>query len=588
MKIYSLIIASTLLVLSLSSTFVVPAQSPTDENKNDPPTTGSITGRVVNENGQPLANAAVMIRTYGVGNLGRGAVTDNEGKFELTGLRPLAYLLAVNAPAYIQAPRDPDVNPIGYYRVGDSVTLQMIKGGVITGTVKKSGGDPVVRVAVRTVMIRDTKGEPLPYGPPMRVSYTDDRGVYRIYGLPPGTYVVSAGGALNANGYSVDPYANDAPTYAPSGPLETAAEISVNAGQETTDVDIRYRDEAGHLVSGYASLTIPDQTTGFQITLTRVARGVSQFGYSFYQQPGVRGFSFSGVADGDYDVTAYSFSPETGTIMSEVRQIKVRGADVGGIELIAKPLGSIAGAVVLEDSKLPECQGKRRPALGETVISSWHNEKTTAKDQPRFIWSLGAPVMPDPQGRFRLASLAAGQYRFITRPMAKYWYLKSIVWPAGSKAPQASQPFDAARYWTTLKFGERLSGLTITFAEGAASLRGQIDAGESQKLPSHLFVYLVPAERDKAEDVLRFSAALVSDDHSFLLQNLPPGHYRLVAATVSESDSNILSKLRLPDEGEMRAKLLRDSEVTKLDVELKPCQNLTDFHLPYQATKSQN
>src|SRR5436190_11860162 len=142
MKIYPFSFVALLLLLTLSGTPVVLAQSATDEGKNEPPSRGSITGRVVNENGQPLANVAVVLRTFGMASAYRGAVTDNDGNFELSGLAPVAYLLAVNAPSYVQAPRDPDVNPIGYYRVGDSVNVQMMKGGVITGTVKKSGGDP--------------------------------------------------------------------------------------------------------------------------------------------------------------------------------------------------------------------------------------------------------------------------------------------------------------------------------------------------------------------------------------------------------------------------------------------------------------
>jgi len=120
---------------------------------------------------------------------------------------------------------------------------------------------------------------------------------------------------------------------------------------------------------------------------------------------------------------------------------------------------------------------------GEIVIGAYHNEKNTPKDQPQFVWGLGGPVTPNPQGTFGLRNLAAGQYRFITRPLAKYWYLKSIAWPSSSKAAQASQPLDAARSWTTVKMGDNLSGLAITFAAGAASLQGRIATTSGKMLP---------------------------------------------------------------------------------------------------------
>ena len=134
-----------------------------------------------------------------------------------------------------------------------------------------------------------------------------------------------------------------------------------------------------------------------------------------------------------------------------------------------------------------------------------------------------------------------------------------------------------------MKPGERLSGLTITIAEGAASLHGQVDLAEGQKLPPKFFVYLVPAEREKADDVLRFFASLVAADGSFALTNLPPGRYWVIARAATENESNVLSKLRLPDEAEARAKLLHDAEAGKVETELKPCQNATDYRLPFRS-----
>jgi hypothetical protein len=123
--------------------------------------------------------------------------------------------------------------------------------------------------------------------------------------------------------------------------------------------------------------------------------------------------------------------------------------------------------------------------------------------------------------------------------------------------------------------------LAITLAAGAASLRGQIDLGAGQKLPPRLFVYLVPAERESADDVLRFFASPVSGDRSFALDNLPPGRYWLLAHAPGENESNVLSKLRLPDESEARANLRQDAGAGKIETELRPCQNVTDYRLPF-------
>jgi len=559
-----------------------------DEPNNDS-SKGSINGRVVDQNGQPLRNATVSVRGYGSTSPGATATTDREGNFKVDGLAPLAYIVTASLPTYIAAPRDPDATPIGFFRVGDSPRIEMMKGGVITGSVKRANGDPVVSVIVRAYMIRDNKGHPPRYGIPVRTRQTDDRGVYRIYGLAPGTYLVAAGGGSNANGYSVDQYGGDVPIYAPSSPRDAATEVSVNSGEEQANVDIRYREEPGHNVSGVASSAVPmDQPSGFNLALTSIVNGASQISYSFFQQPGARGFAFSGVADGEYNVMAQQYSDAGGWIISEPRHIQVKGADVTGLELIVKPLGSVAGNIVLEESKLPECTGKRRPLLSETVIGPWHNEKTEPKDQAAFLYNLGGPVLPDKNGSFVLRNLAPAQYRFNVRPLAKYWYLKSITWPNGTtaaspKSPAPDRPRDAARNWTNIHMGERLTGLTVTFAEGAASVRGQIDAGEAKKLAGRVFVYLSPAEPDKAEDIVRYFASLAAEDGTFTLTNLPPGHYWVTAATASGSDSNMMSRLRLPDETELRAKLRRDGETGKLQIEFKPCQNVSDYRLPFKS-----
>src|SRR5205085_157909 len=79
-----------------------------------------------------------------------------------------------------------------YYRVGDSVTFTLTKGGVITGTVTGANG-PLVGVSVFATRVRDATGKKIftaiPSGFERR---TDDRGVFRLYALPPGAYVLTA------------------------------------------------------------------------------------------------------------------------------------------------------------------------------------------------------------------------------------------------------------------------------------------------------------------------------------------------------------------------------------------------------------
>lgn len=578
-----------LLLTSLSATGQTQQPSSTDEAA-EIANTGAISGRVVNENAQPLPNAAVSIRAVGSMGQNRAVTTDREGTFEFSGLERAIYLVSATFPAHTAPARDPDSTQATYYRVGDSATLVMVKGGVITGSVTTSGDELVVGVRVQAQMIRDGNGQPSRYGAMFREHTTDDRGVYRIYGLPSGTYLVMAGGVGSFWGSGLNAYGTDAPTYSPSSARETAGEIVVRAGEETTNVDIRYRGDSGHIVSGTANGPQAGEPRGFNLTLSSTVDGGSQWSNSSFQPPGSPEFAFYGVADGDYDVTAYSYSPNREWNISEPKRIKVRGSDITGLEVSTKPLGAIAGRVVLEDSKAAECKGKRRPLFTETLVSAWHNEKDKAKDRPQFIWSLGAPSSPDKQGDFSLRNLAPGQYHFVARLFPKYWYLKSISLGSSgkpeTKPTEGNRSVDAARNWTSLKEGDRLSGLVIRLAEGAASLRGQVTIEDGKKLPPRLYLYLVPAEREKAEDVLRFFAAPVSADGKITLNNLAPGRYWIVAQPAIESGLSPLAKLRLPDEIETRATLRQDAEASKTEIELKPCQNVTDYQLALKPSET--
>ena len=541
----------------------VPSSAASESSKSD-----TISGRVVNESGQPLPNANVWARAIGSTGPPQITITDRKGAFNLRGLARVPYQISASMPAYTLAPRAPDATAPTQYRVGDSVTFVLMKGGVVTGKVTTQSGDPIVGIGVRVQIIRDQYGRRMISGAAAPEVLTDDRGIYRAYGLPTGTYIVVAGGRNDYSGSLINAFESDVPTYAPSSTRDTAAEISVRAGEETADVDIRYRGEPGRTISG--SVSGPGlEDSRFNVTLTSSADADSQ--WHAFHQAGSQGFEFIGVADGDYHLTAQSYSQGGELAISESKLIRVRGADLAGIELVTRAMGSISGRVVLEPSKAPECNDKDSLAVIETSISAWHNDNDAAKKQPRFIWGLGVPVTPDTQGNVTLKNLAPGQYYFVARFAAKSWYLQSIS--LASPAAKTTKPVDAARTWTTVKSGDKLAGLTINLAQGAASLNGQVASREGETLPEKLFVYLVPAEKEKADELLRFYGAAISADGKIAMNSIAPGRYWVLAQPASDDPDSPARKLRWPDETETRAKLRRDAEAAKTEIELKPCQS---------------
>ena len=565
-------IKATFLILLLSLSVMAQAQSAPSTSE---PTTGTISGKVVNETGQPMAGASTFIRGVNSVVSGRTTVTDADGNFSIGGLEPALYTVAASAPAYTSIPPDPNAPP-AYYRIGDSVRLELVRGGVITGTVTNAAGEPIVAVRVRATMIRDSKGlTPKMSAFGLSENTTDDRGIYRMYGLAPGTYIVSAGGFGVAQSFQFNPYESDLPTYAPSATRDNAAEVTVRGGEEN-NVDIRYRGEPGYSVSGTVKTSSPN---GSSIMITPVGSAFMPVSNTF-QPPGGRGFAFHGIADGEYDVVAQEASQAPGAstllMLSEPKRITVKGASVTGIELVPKPLATISGRFVLEASKIPECQGKRPPLLTETLLYTRRNEKDPDRDNSPYVRLFGGVVMPDAKGEFTLRNVSPGRHQFEPRFYARYWYLQSItIGSAPAAATAKPSKTDVAGTWTTVKHGDQISNLTITLAEGAASIRGRLAAAEP---PSGALVYLLPAETAKADDVLRFFVSEIGGDGTFALNNLPPGKYWIVQ-TNGDDQTSTLTKLRQPEASTARAKLRKTAEAQKLEIELKPCQNLTDYEL---------
>jgi hypothetical protein len=210
------------------------------------------------------------------------------------------------------------------------------------------------------------------------------------------------------------------------------------------------------------------------------------------------------------------------------------------------------------------------------TVGAWHNDTEAAKEIPQSVWSLGPPVKPDAQGNFLVRNLAPAEYFFAVRAAAKNWYVRSIQYAP----PGAKKPVDATRVWINVKFGDRLTGLAITLAQGGGSLTGQLALAEGERVPPRTYVYLAPLEPERAASVLSYYATPVTAAGKITINNIAPGRYWIYAHSISADALAELARIRFPHETETRAQIRRDAEAAKTEVEFKPCQNIMDFKLP--------
>jgi Carboxypeptidase regulatory-like domain len=543
----------------------------------------SIAGRVVDESGQPMPNAIVNIFGTSKQPAHRTINTDEDGKFRVDDLPPGLYSVLAQVRGYVPARDQRD--PV-YYRPGDSVNLVVRKGGVVTGTVTNSAGEPVVGICVSAIPRRDLEGRAIQALAAGLPRYTDDRGVYRLFSVPPGVYLVAAGNKLP--GFPLTAFDEETPTYYPSSTRDTAAEIEVRSGSEAAGIDIRYRGERGYAISG--SITdgagAGSRPFGAGVLLVRTASNTAEAQASSQLRGNEHSFAFYGVAEGEYYIIAqrYPYQNDNGARSRPV-SVKVKGQDITGVELPLVPLTSVAGRVTLEaaaaDEKRLKCETRRAPSIGEMLVKTRRDQKEDPKQQLLGLNDImGAP---GDKGEFLLQGLEAGRYRIETRMLDEAWYVRAVTLPRAGRTPGS---IDAGRTGFAAKPGERVDGLTVLVAEGAASLRGRVVAEtKGASLPDRLRVHLIPAEQDAGDDTLRFEEAVVQGDGTFTLMNLAPGRYRLIARQAYEGEANERSPRPLAWDATSRANLRRDAEALNIAVDLKPCQRVADYELRYVLPK---
>ncbi|HEX5081995.1 MAG TPA: carboxypeptidase-like regulatory domain-containing protein, partial [Blastocatellia bacterium] len=543
------------------------------------------------------------------GAFGRGSqtTTDDDGAFEFEGLSPASYVISASAPGYITPPPIEDENSYGVYRAGDVANVTLARGGVITGRVVNASGNPLTGVSVNAIRVGGLDGEAdnqLVFQGFGRAWRTDDRGVYRIYGLVPGSYIIQAGPPGQAGGLGgpmanfLSAFSGDAPTYYPSSARDVATPVAVRAGEEVAGLDVSYRGEKGRVVSGRIVAKAGDNGFGAAQIVLSVAGSDAVVATTVQMDAGRmnigrgggegRGFAFYGVRDGEYDIVALrAGGGAESDAVSAPRRVSVHGVDAGGIELALTPLASISGRVTVE-KKADVCQSPRASSVEEILLTAEHDRAQT--QEPTLLSQLisarsGRPVAPNATGEFTLRNLQAGRHRVTARLPDENWYVRSISMGGlggrgGSEskpsAPSARRtatrvPVNVARDGVTLKAGEKLNGITVTIAEGAATLKGRLAAGQGGQIPGKVRAYLIPAEKEAADDLLRYAHANANGEGDFNFKNLAPGRYYLLAKPAKDGDSNA-----------ERAVLRKEAEAAGNVIELQRCQRVEDYKLTIQ------
>jgi hypothetical protein len=385
------------------------AQSQTEAAKSGAST---VSGTVIAK-GMPFRNATVLLQAeQPAGSQARASLiqgqTDDNGVYKITGLSAGRYRITASMNRFIMNPDQALVQEWTLLNIGEgenieNLELELKRGGVITGRVT-CANRPLVEETVQLLRL-DQNGKPRNFMYDFIImGRTDDRGRYRIYGLPEGRYLAGVGisrlEGFNLNGAGlVSP--NLRSTFHPDVAEQSEAKvIEVADGSETADVDIAVA-EANKTYSIYGRVISAEDgqpVSGIELAFGSIARDGQRIGS--LKAHGVRSnakgeFRFEGVLPGKHAILANP-DQENG-VVSEIEICEVRDSDLRGVEVKIRPGNTISGRVVIE--------GTSDPAIlaNITQIRLAFSTRSAELEVPVKSW-----VMINPEGGFRIRAIKPG------------------------------------------------------------------------------------------------------------------------------------------------------------------------------------
>jgi len=545
---------------------------------------GAMSGTISDETGSPIEDAEVSIYPVGSQKWGESfkETTDRGGKFNFENLKPRRYKIYVRYAGYV-LPEVFETSPENQktYLVNQPVNLIVRKGGAITGKVFDNSGQPLIKVRVRATRIRDEFGQKIPAQEFNRYSsqnFTDDRGIYRRFGLTAGSYLIFVGGGDIFSEQNLTTKENS-PVYHPSDSVDTAEEIRVGYGQEINAVDINFRQMQGFRISGTILGAKPNASDNgsLSFSLINAANGVEIVQTNVFERNGKYAFQIEQIPDGEYEIRAVQFGERGVFSKSSLQKIKIKGADISDLTVNLKPLNSIKGTVSIEKNPtldtIKECPKSTETALTSMIIKfdPSAEEKSVLNLLENIQQNIFAAL--DENGDFEINRLENGKYFLnVNFPDANF-YVKEIFQQISAKGKRNLSG------GLNLGSGENIDSVKIFFSDGAAKIDGKVIVSEKEKtenLSAKFIVYLTPADEADKDNVLRYAQTVSSADKTFSFENVAPGKYFLSAENYSTDKETVqkspIFKFR---DAKERLKLYQDVKNGEISLSLKPCQNAT-------------
>ncbi len=532
------------------SAVVTAQQPPRDGAVAAPPTgTGSITGVVRNDIGEPVRRAVVTATGDG---LTTSAITDDQGRFVLPHLAAGRFTVTARKPGFAAMsygatrPNRPGVPVIVTEgQATSTLAVTLPRGVALTGTVYNEQGQPLPAIRLMAWEVRESLGGARTLAFPATggvATTTDDTGVYRIYGLPAGEYTVgthwafqgSTGGARIPTdaeireafrsttsappGRTAAPavVAPDtrrfdyAPTYLPDStdPL-AATTVRVAHGETRDGLDLRMRLRVMTVLTG--TISGGDTNTRVSMSLTRRGRVEALNSSRTWSSEPDGTFSATHLSPADYTLFARLPATPSRPALVAVQELTIGDAEEVKVALRFEPAPVLNGRVQFEGDPPTPAE------IARAVI-------TLVPEVQAAGGNTSQPTV-EPSGDLTIGDVAPGRAR-ITATMpppagnSRRWMLKSVhandtdVTDVFFDVPASAPPT-----------------VMVTFTDKVSELTGMLTDTLGQPVTDY-FVVVIPADSKYwLRGSRRIASARPGADGAFVLRNMPPGDYRIAATT---------------------------------------------------------
>ncbi len=309
--------------------------------------------------------------------------TGDDGRFALSDLAPGEYALVARRSGYVQqqlgqaSPSTP-ARRLRVQRgaVAGPIEFALTPSGVISGRVLEATGAPAERATVRALRVSYVDG--VARLQPVTSAATDDLGEFRVFDLPPGSYILSAEPLkpfMLQDALAVRPSRDLVTTFAPSATSVAEAHmVTVAAGSEAA-AHIHLIEAVVATVTGRVVDSLGAPMRGGYVTLQ--PRGLMR-GLQGNRAPLQAGgtFALHDVAPGSYTIVA---SPRFTGWTDEQRDRQARSeagtldvevdGDLGGLVIRTQPGTTVRGRLVV-DGDASALRG-RNIEVRATSMASW-------------------------------------------------------------------------------------------------------------------------------------------------------------------------------------------------------------------------